>query len=435
MKITLIVPGWDVHSFWRIKPFRFPLLSLSALAALTPERHELELVDENVEELDYDSLEADLVGITTMTAQAPRAYAIAGLLRERGIKTVLGGIHPTMMPDEAMQHADAIVLGEAEGLWPQVLEDAEKGCLKTRYASETRPTLEHLPAPRRELYLKNRRYKRYYMSIDTVQTGRGCPFGCDFCSVTQFSGNTYRFRSIEDVVRELSAMKSKLIMFMDDNIVGNPKHARELFKAIAPLHKRWFSQCSINIANDDKLLNCAAESGCDELFIGFETLSKEGLQEMHKKQNIDIDYKKAVMKLHDYSISVFGAFIFGFDTDDDTTFQKTLDFTHECKMDEAQFSILTPFPGTKLFSDMNAQKRITTYDWSKYDFSHLVFKHKAFSREHLEERFLDTWREYYSLQSIFNRLFPQKMLSPYLIDNLAFSYYSKRIYKNKMEIE
>jgi radical SAM superfamily enzyme YgiQ (UPF0313 family) len=429
MKITLIVPGWDVQSFWRIKPFRFPLLSLSTLAALTPERHELELVDENVEELDYDSLEADLVGITAMTAQAPRAYAIAKLLQDRGIKTVLGGIHPTMMPDEAMQHADAIVLGEAERLWPQVLEDCEQGRLKKRYASETRPSLEHLPAPRRELYLKNRRYKRYYMSIDTVQTGRGCPFGCDFCSVTQFSGNTYRFRPIEDVVRELSAMKSKLIMFMDDNIVGNPKHARELFTAIAPLHKRWFSQCSLNIANDDKLLKCAAESGCDELFIGFETLSKEGLQEMHKKQNINIDYKKAVMKLHDYGISVFGAFIFGFEHDDNASIQRTLDFTNDCDMEDAQFSILTPFPGTSLFARMKAQERITTYDWSQYDFSHLVFRHNNFTKEELEDEHLTAWKEFYSLKSICTRLVPKKLISWYLVENLTFGYHSQKIHR------
>jgi radical SAM superfamily enzyme YgiQ (UPF0313 family) len=429
MKITLIVPGWDVHSFWRIKPFRFPLLCLSTLAALTPERHELELVDENVEELDYDSLEADLVGITAMTAQAPRAYAIAGLLRERGIKTVLGGIHPTMMPDEAMQHADAIVLGEAEGLWPQLLEDCEQGRLKRRYGSDARPSLEHLPAPRRELYLKNRRYKRYYMSIDTLQTGRGCPFGCDFCSVTQFSGNTYRFRPIEDVVRELSAMKSKLIMFMDDNIVGNPKHARELFKAIAPLHKRWFSQCSLNIANDDALLKCAAESGCDELFIGFETLSIEGLQEMHKKQNINIDYKKAVMKLHDYGISVFGAFIFGFEHDDNASIQRTLDFTNECDMEDAQFSILTPFPGTSLFATMKAQERITTYDWSQYDFSHLVFQHNNFTKEELEDKHLTAWKDFYSLKSIFTRLVPKKLISWYLVENLTFGYHSQKIHR------
>jgi radical SAM superfamily enzyme YgiQ (UPF0313 family) len=333
------------------------------------------------------------------------------------------------MPDEAVQHADAIVLGEAERLWPQVLEDCEQGRLKKRYGSDARPALEHLPAPRRELYLKNRRYKRYYMSIDTLQTGRGCPFGCDFCSVTQFSGNTYRFRPIEDVVRELSTMKSKLIMFMDDNIVGNPKHARELFKAIAPLHKRWFSQCSLNIANDDKLLKCAAESGCDELFIGFETLSKEGLQEMHKKQNIDIDYKKAVMKLHDYGISVFGAFIFGFEHDDNASIQRTLDFTNECDMEDAQFSILTPFPGTNLFATMKAQERITTYDWSQYDFSHLVFQHNNFTKEELEDKHLTAWKDFYSLKSIFTRLVPKKLISWYLVENLTFGYHSQKIHR------
>lgn len=429
MKILLIVPGWDPQSFWRIKPFRFPLLSLSTLAALTPERHELELVDENVETIDYDAIDADLVGITAMTAQAPRAYEIASILRERGIQTVLGGIHPTMMPHEAVQHADAIVLGEAEGLWPQVLEDAEKDRLKKKYSSESRPALAHLPAPRRDLYLKSRQYKRYYMSTDTLQTGRGCPFGCDFCSVTQFSGNTYRFRPIEDVVGELTAMKSKLIMFMDDNIVGNPNHARELFKAIAPLRKRWFSQCSINIAQDDELLKCAAESGCDELFIGFETLSKEGLQEMHKKQNINIDYKQAVTKLHDYGIAVFGAFIFGFENDDNTTIQRTLDFTHECDMEEAQFSILTPFPGTNLFTKMEVQERITTYDWSQYDFSHLVFEHNNFTKEELEDKHLSAWKDFYSVKSIVTRLVPQKLMSWYPLDNLTFGYHSKKIYK------
>lgn len=431
MKITLIVPGWDVNSFWRAKSFRYPLLSLSTLAGLTSERHEVEILDENVEKIDYDSIDVDFVGITVMTAQAPRAYEISKILRYRGVKVVLGGIHPTMMPEEAVQHADAIVIGEAEGLWTSVIEDCEKGNLKKRYCCNFRPSLENLPFPRIELYLKNRHYKRYYMSLDTLQAGRGCPFNCDFCSVTAFFGNTYRFRPIADVVAEISKMKGKMIIFMDDNIAGSPKHALELFKALTPLNKRWFSQCSITIALNDELLKYAAESGCQELFIGFETLSKESLKEVHKKQNITIDYKKAVKKLHDYGISVFGAFIFGFENDDDTTFQRILDFTNECDMEAAQFSILTPFPGTKLFSEMKAQDRITTYDWSKYDLSHLVFRHKSFTQEELEEKYLTAWKDFYSFKSIFSRLWPKKLFGYYLVDNLSFRYYSHKIYTNR----
>ena len=428
VKITLIVPQWDVNSFWRIKPFRFPLLSLSTLAGLTPERHGVEILDENVEKIDYETIDADLVGITAMTAQALRAYEISKILRGSGVKVVLGGIHPTMMPEEAIHHADAIVIGEAEVLWKQVIDDCEKGDLKKRYYCDPRPSLENHPFPRRELYLRNRQYKKYYMSFDTLQTGRGCPFNCDFCSVTKFSGNTYRFRPIEEIVKEIGNMKGKMIMFMDDNIAGNPKHALALFKALTPLNKKWFSQCSINIALNDELLKYASESGCEELFIGFETLSKESLKEVHKKQNIDIDYKKAVKKLHDYGISIFGAFIFGFENDDDTTFQRTLDFTNECDMEDAQFSILTPFPGTKLFAEMKAQDRLTTYDWSKYDFSHLVFRHKAVTQEELDEKYLTTWNEFYSFKSIFRRLMPKKIFSLYLLDNLTFGYHSRRIH-------
>ena len=428
MKITLIVPEWDVNSFWRIKPFRFPLLSLSTLAGLTPARHKVEILDENVEKVDYDTMDADFVGITAMTAQAPRAYEISKILRGRKIKVVLGGLHPTMMPEEAIHNANAIVIGEAEGLWTQILEDCEKGNLKTKYYCDHRPSLENLPFPRKELYIKNKHYKKYYMSMDTLQTGRGCPFNCDFCSVTQFFGNTYRFRPIGDIAKEISKMKGKMIMFMDDNIAGNPKHAIELFKALTPLNKKWFSQSSINIAQNDELLKYASESGCEELFIGFETLSKKSLDEVHKRQNIDIDYKNAVKKLHDYGISIFGAFIFGFENDDDSTFQRTLDFTNECEMEDAQFSILTPFPGTKLFSEMKAQDRIVTYDWSKYDFSHLVFRHKSFTQEAIEEKYLTAWKDFYSFKSIFSRLMPQKIFSLYLLDNLTFGYHSRKLY-------
>jgi radical SAM superfamily enzyme YgiQ (UPF0313 family) len=245
----------------------FPPLALEMVAALTPPEAEVRIIDEAVEAIDFE-VPADLVGITSMTAVAPRAYAVADRFRARGIPVCLGGMHPSACPEEAAQHADAVVIGEAEGLWPQVVADCRQGRLKQFYRRDSYPALEDVPTPRRDL-LK----PRAYAASATVQTTRGCPFACTFCAVTNFFGRTYRFRPVQKVVEEVSAIKERVLFLVDDNIMGLPDYARNLFSALAGCGKLWFSQASLTALKDEGLLKLAQRAGCRGLFIGFESLS------------------------------------------------------------------------------------------------------------------------------------------------------------------
>lgn len=373
-----------------------PNLGIVTLAALTPLNIEVSVLDENVEKLNFDK-DVDLVGITVMTPTAIRAYEVAEIFRKRGTTVVLGGFHPSAMPQEAIQHSDSVVIGEAEEIWPRLLHDFKSGKLKKFYQRKTLANLENSPIPRRDL-LKRKSYRMF----NTVETSRGCPFRCSFCSVSTFFGNTYRFRPIKDVVREVDTLKGKFIFFVDDNIVGIPKRAKELFKALIPYRKIWIGQASLNIARDLEVLKLATESGCIGLFIGFESLSQESLREVNKTFNVVKRYDEDIKKIHNHGIAIHGAFIFGFDHDEESVFERTVDFVKRNKLDSASFSTLTPFPGTPVYQKLMKENRIVTKDWSKYGSA--VFKPKLMSLETLNEGCKWAWRECYSYKSIFRRL-------------------------------
>jgi len=374
-----------------------PKLGLLTIAGLTPSDIEVSLTDENVEEIDFNK-EVDLVGITAMTSTAVRAYEIADTFRSKGKCVVLGGFHPSSMPEEAAQHVDSVVIGEAEGIWMQLLSDYKSGKLKKFYQRTEWANLENLPIPRRDLI----KAKSCLLSY-TVQTSRGCPFGCNFCSVSLFFGNTYRFRPIADVVNEVKSLKSKYLFFVDDNIVGNRRRAKELFKALIPYKKKWISQATATFAKDEELLKLAAQAGCTAMFIGYESLSPASLKEAGKSFNIVKHYKEGINRMHDYGILVHGAFIFGFDHDDASIFERTVEFVNDVKIDSASFAPLTPYPGTRIYEKLLQENRIITRDWSKYG-GGVVFRPKLMSPDTLFEGIKWTWKMCYSYKSILSRL-------------------------------
>lgn len=397
MKLSLIVPATHKRKRKSGKAI-LPPLGMATIAALTPPEIEVSITDENVTRIDYLK-DVDLVGITSLTSTSHRAYEIADAYRAMGKKVVLGGIHASILPEEAARHADAVVIGEAEGIWPMVIADFQAKRLQKTYQQKERPSLSGLPQPRRDLYSK----RGYYFG-NTIYTTRGCPYSCSFCTVTSFFGRTYRCRPVEEVIAEAKTLdRKKVFIFLDDNIVGNPKYSKELFRALIPLKIRWVGQSSVTVVKDEELLQLAAASGCVDLFIGLESLSPASLKAIDKKTNSVDEYEDIINKLHNSGIGVHGFFIFGLDGDDADSFRRTVQFAQKARLESAQFDILTPYPGTAIFASLEKEGRILNKDWSQYGHD-LMFKPNGLSREALQEGRKWAWGEFYSLSSIWKRL-------------------------------
>lgn len=401
MNVTLIAPrvGEQSSSSKESKPL-FPPLSVMTVAALTPEDVQVNLIDEAVQPVDFETT-AELIGITVTTAASNRAYEIADQFRELGKPVVIGGVHATALPHEAAAHADAVVVGEAEGKWQAVIDDFRRGDLQKFYTSNDRPNPMSIPVPRRELVSAGD-----YLFANTVQTSRGCPFDCSFCSVTSFFGHTYRVRPVHAVVEEIQSLPESLVLFVDDNIMGHPDCAKELFAAVKPLRRKWLGQASLSMLKHPELISLAADSGCRGLLLGMETLSDTTLRSIGKTINHRADYEEVVKRLHDAGIAVLAAFMFGFDDDDSGVFDRTVEFVNRTKIDAAQFAILTPFPGTRIFRDFAAQGRIVDTDWSHYDGAHVVYRPARLKPEVLLDGLRNAYREVYSTDSILRRLGP-----------------------------
>ncbi len=400
MKLLLIAPKWPDNSLWGQIYFRFPYLALTSIAGLTSDEWNISILDENVEQIDFSAL-PDLVAISIMTPLAKRGYEIADSFRRKGVPVVLGGIHPTMMSTEAKAHANAVVLGEAEEIWPQLLDDFKRGNLKSFYKHEKVCKLNGLPIPKRDLL-----NRKAYFFVNTIQTTRGCPFNCDFCSVTTFFGHSYRTRPVEEVIHELDQMEAGFLFFVDDNIAGSQKYAKKLFRELIPLNIKWFSQASLSIVKDRELLDLAQRSGCKGLFIGFESLSQESIKAMGKSINRVDQYKEAIKRVHDYGIGIQGSFIFGTDYDDGSVFSDVLRFIEKTHLEAVIFSILTPFPGTQVYKTMFQENRILHTKWEQYDMNHVVYKPKKLTPGQLQEGFNWAYKKLYGYRSIFKRLFP-----------------------------
>ncbi len=400
MRLLIIFPKWPDDSLWGQIHFRFPYLALTSLASLTNYEWDVSIIDENVESIDFTDL-PDLSAISLMTPLAKRGYEIADAFRKQGVPVVLGGIHATAMKEEAKAHADAVVLGEAENIWPQVLSDFKKGDLRPFYQASSYCSLDRLPTPKRDL-LK----RKAYFFVNTLQTSRGCPFDCEFCSVTSFYGRTYRTRPVHDVIEEISQMEKGFLFFVDDNIIGAHSYAKDLFRELISLNVQWFSQASLSIVKDKELLKLAQQSGCKGLFIGFESLSQESLKAMGKSVNRANEFQDAVKAIHSHGIGIQGSFIFGTDYDDLSVFGDVLRFIEKTHLEAALFSILTPFPGTRIRQVLEREKRIIHNDWEKYDMNHIVFKPKKMTSAELQEGFNWAYKRLYGYRSICKRLFP-----------------------------
>jgi radical SAM superfamily enzyme YgiQ (UPF0313 family) len=397
LKLELIVPATQ-ENIRRRKKGLIPPLGLAMVAAVTPPEIEVSLTDENVTDIDFQK-EIELVGITALTVTAPRAYEIADNFRARGAKVILGGAHPSVLPEEASQHADAVVIGEAEGIWPNLINDFKASKLKRVYRQSERPSMVNLPIPRRDLFAKG----AYYVT-NTISATRGCPFSCSFCSVTSLFGRAIRCRPVAEVLREIETLNQKeFIVFVDDNIVGNPKYAEELFRALLPYRIKWVSQASVTVAKNDELLKLAAASGCLDLFIGFETLSPANLAAVRKKVNTVDEYEMVIKKIHSHGIAIHGFFILGLDEDDEDVFERTLHFAQEMRLESAQFAWPVPYPGTVFYDSLDKTGRIVTKDWSQYE-SNVVFEPRLMSREVLQKQRDRVWRKFYSLPSIWRRV-------------------------------
>ncbi|MBN1483061.1 radical SAM protein [candidate division KSB1 bacterium] len=392
MKVLLINAGIDnkegepIIEGNRTRPL-FPMLALPYLAAYTPPHIDVQIYDEAHGLLEH-IIDADLVGISGMTMHARRMYQLADEYRQLGMPVVLGGIHVTYMNQEASEHADAVVQGEAEQLWPLLLEDFQKGELKKCYHAAIAPDLHNVPHPRLDL-VAGIAYRPPNGFLNSVMSTRGCPHNCNFCCVTKMFGRKLRLRPIDQVIEEILTLPQKTpVFFNDDNLIGNTKYAKELFRALLPYRKRWGSQMSLKIAEDDELLKLAARSGCASVFLGIESMNRNNIVAINKKSVNNVDhYMDAVRKIHDVGIEIIGSFIVGLDDDDDGVFEDIYDFVDKSKIEVPLVGILTPFPGTDIYYQFEKQGRIIDTNWNKYNLAHTVFRPNKMTPEHLDIKY------------------------------------------------
>lgn len=380
-----------------------PPLALATLAAYIPEKYDIELCDENVSSIKFKDY--DLVAISCMTITAVKAYQIAQKFREKGTKVIMGGIHPSILPNESINYCDSVIIGEAESIWNELLKDFENNKLKRFYYGK-QLQMNNMLLPRRDLY------KKRYL-VQNLQTSRGCPFQCEFCSVSLFNGKKYRQKPIKDVINELDTMKQKDIFFVDDNILGlgkeNEIRTINLFNELTQFNKNFSSQASLNIGDNDKVLKALSNGGLQGILIGIESLNKENLKQMGKGINLVRlnDYKKIITKLHNYGILVFGSFIFGCDYDTKESFENIIEFSRAVNIDANLFSFLRPLPGTRLYKRLKEEKRLlfTNYpdDWARYD--GVVFRPKNMTPSELEHYAYDALKHNKSFGFCFNRFF------------------------------
>jgi radical SAM superfamily enzyme YgiQ (UPF0313 family) len=393
---------WNRYRVW--KP-----LSLMVLAGLTGPEWEITIVDENLGVPDYAAMaRPDLVGITAFTSQANRAYELASHFRNIGVPVVIGGIHATMCLDEAAERVDSVVTGEAESIWPQVLEDARHHSLKGRYDGGL-AEMDDVPLARHDLLAG-----RY--AFGAIQTTRGCPLNCSFCSVTAFNGAKYRQRPIADVVREFQLIREKRVLVVDDNLIGtSAEHiarAKDMFGAMAQakLRKEWIAQATINFADDEELLALAAKAGCRGVFIGFESLSPEGLLEVGKKFNLlkGRDFRASVQRIRRHNILVVGSFIIGLDIDEAGIGKRIAEAAGQYGMDNLNVLFLTPLPGTRLWKQMTSQGRIALdtfpQNWKYYTLTFPVARYKHLSLDGIIEEMISCDRDFYSMSHILGRV-------------------------------
>ena len=417
-KVLLIFPREKGVKYSNDTLYPFPMLGLTILASLFPRNYEVKIINEAIEEIDFDS-EVDLVGITALTCVAKRCYDVADRFRERGVKVILGGVHPSLLPEEAKEHADSVFIGEAERRLEKVLRDFETGTLQPFYRNEGWYDLKGMPIPRRDLL-----GKKYSPVFKAIETTRGCPNHCDFCSVPTINGKRYRPRPLDEVDQELSSIiqKSGEYLFVaDDNVAAREDYAIGLFDIFKHHGVKWMAFATVQIAKSENLLEKARESGCISLSMGFESLIQENLDDVSKRFVNTEELSDLIQIIHGHHIGIHGSFIFGFDGDDREVIKRTVEFVQKNNVELPTFSILTPFPGTPLLKRMEEEGRIIDHDWSHYDMSHVVFKPKKMTAQELQEGYL--WAQKYTCapRSILKRLLwgPKNHFLYFLMSNFV----------------
>ena len=447
MKILLISPERERRKEEAFL-FKLSFLNLPYVAAVTPLDVDLKIIDEAHEKVNFD-VKVDLVGITAQTPVAPRAYQIAEEFRKRGIPVVMGGVHASMLPEEALRYVDAVVVGEAEEVWPQLIEDLKRGKLRRIYQGNGFVDPSKLPLPKRGLL-----NEKFYLPLKLLETTRGCPYHCDFCGVSKFFGFRYRNRPINDIERELSALfqegsvmnpvlkkilspfskdlpyflKRRLLYIIDSNVAGDRHFALELVSLLKEFDLLWYGHAPISIAFDQELLKGFSQSGCIAINIGFESFSTKNLQAMGKGFNQPSRYAEAVKRIHDQGIGIMGTFIVGLDDDDPGVCQRIIDFCIDERLDWALTFIMAPYPGTDSFLRLEKEGRIFCKDWEKYDSLNVVYQPSLMSVEELENGMRRVWKEVFSLSSIYKRILRRPLIHPlfYLMMNWQFHQLTRR---------
>jgi radical SAM superfamily enzyme YgiQ (UPF0313 family) len=409
------------------KSLRYAPLTLTTLAALVPPSlgAEITLYDEGIQDIP-DDLQADLVGMTVITGSAPRCYQLAARLRERGITVVLGGPHVTLLPDEAIAHADAVVTGYAETTWPVLLEDFAAGALRPRYDQEQDFDLDLPVFPRRELL-----DARQFLTTSVFEATRSCAHSCDFCVAPAAWGRKQFQKPVEHVAEDIRRQGGRRIIFVDLNLISDRDYALRLFRALIPLRVRWFGLSTSLIGRDPELLDCMARSGCSGLLIGFESIGKENLRSARKGFNDPDAYAGVIRTLHRRGISVMGCFVFGLDHDTAEVFERTARFVVEAHIDLPRFAIATPFPGTPLYRRLESEGRILTRDWERYDGQHVVFQPRHMSVAELATGHERAWKQAYGYRAIARRVAGSRVQLPLSIaSNLGYRFYAHHLHSH-----
>jgi len=404
MDILLIMPHPNAKRSVFSK-FQYPSLTLQQLAGITPKEHYVRIVDERYENIDF-SKNYDIVGISCLTYNSLRGYEISEKFRRKGAKVIFGGYHASLLPEEVKKHCDSIVIGEAELTWPQLLKDFENGKLKPIYRADRVVKADDIPQARHDIGV-------YTPFFEAIQATRGCPTGCEFCAMNIVEGKIFRARPINNIIDEMKKIRAKRIFFSDASLTVNPKYSKELFKKMAGLNKKFDCFGNINvISRDDEFLRLSRDAGVIKWYLGIESISQENINQAGKGTNKVENYAKAISKIKDLGMTVTGFFIFGLDHDTPEIFERTLKAMYDWEVDEASFSIVTPYPGTRLFNRLEKEKRITNYDWSKYSEGNLNLMLNNMTNKELIEGIKNIAFDFYSIKSIFRRSFLTKDINP-----------------------
>ncbi|MCA9407937.1 MAG: B12-binding domain-containing radical SAM protein [Candidatus Omnitrophica bacterium] len=402
MKIALMAPAGAMHRYKGsfAKALHYSPLTLTTLAALVPPEldAEIEIYDETVEFLPKNP-DADLIGMTVITGTSQRAYEWAGYYRSLGKTVILGGVHPSFVPNEAKEHADAVVVGAAEQTFPELLMDYKKGQLKPFYHQGSNFTLVGRPQPRRDLLKKDR-----YITTNTIEATKGCIHSCRFCVTPAMTGQNVSTRPVKEVIAEIEQLPGKEMVFVDVNLIANPGYAKELFRELIPLKKMWFGLVTVNIGKNKELFDLMVKSGCRGVLIGFEAITSDSLKSIDKGFNRVSEYELLVKKLHDAGIIINGTFVLGTDGDDNSVFSRTFNMIQKLKIDLPRFSVMTPFPGTPLYRSLEQAGRIIDRNWANYDVEHCVIQPNQMTPEELEKGLEWTWKQTYKYSSILQRI-------------------------------